>query len=397
MALSFLLLAGAGLFLQTLRNLQRVDLGFRSENLLLLEVDSSALGNRAPSGLELNHQLAERIKQLPGVRAVSYSDRGLFRFEGAFPVQVEESKSAGGSTGDAVGPGYFSTLGVPLLLGREIGPRDSAKAMRVCVINETFAQQFFGGRNPLGKRVAVGGDEQRRTLQVVGVAKDVRVYSLRARIDAKFYEAADQNGGVPFFEIRTTDNAENILTQVRRLVQTFDPDLTIQSAQSVDGLVDAQNAEPRLIAQLCTSFALLAVLLAGIGIYGVLSQSVARRTNEIGIRLALGANQNRVSGMILRETALLITSGMVLGLAVAAALARLLATQLSGPSATAPRWTMEQYEHVDSAVRLFGLDATDPLTLLAAAGFLGVLGMAAAYVPAMRAARGDPVNALRHG
>jgi ABC-type antimicrobial peptide transport system permease subunit len=269
--------------------------------------------------------------------------------------------------------------------------------MRVCVINETFAQQFFGGRNPLGKRVAVGGDEQRRTLQVVGVAKDVRVYSLRARIDAKFYEAADQNGGVPFFEIRTTDNAENILTQVRRLVQTFDPDLTIQSAQSVDGLVDAQNAEPRLIAQLCTSFALLAVLLAGIGIYGVLSQSVARRTNEIGIRLALGANQNRVSGMILRETALLITSGMVLGLAVAAALARLLATQLSGPSATAPRWTMEQYEHVDSAVRLFGLDATDPLTLLAAAGFLGVLGMAAAYVPAMRAARVDPVNALRHG
>ncbi|MGA8594630.1 MAG: ABC transporter permease [Bryobacteraceae bacterium] len=405
-ALSVLIVMGAGLFLRTLWNLQSVALGYPRANLLLINVDSSTAGYKGTRAVNLYHELAARIREIPGVRAVSYSDRGLLSgFDGAFPVTVEgfthQNEDDRGSTGGFVGPGYFSTLEIPMLLGREIGPQDTANSLRVCVINEAFANHFFAGDNPIGKHVTSTlpdeqGNEVRRSMQVVGVARDARVSSVRGAIDPKFYAPADQTVGASWFEIRTAGDPKRMFNAVTRTILAVDGDLHIESARTLNELIDAQNAQPRLIAQLSTIFAMLAVILAAAGIYGVLSYSVARRTNEIGIRMALGADKSSVIRMILKETAFVVATGVIAGLGATALSTQLIATQLYGFNAAGPRWSLARYQHVDSATQLYGVGAMDPLTVGAAIGVLIAVALIAAYFPASRAARVDPVNALRH-
>jgi macrolide transport system ATP-binding/permease protein len=213
-ALSFLLVLGAGLFLQTLRNLQTVSLGYPRENLLLIDLDNSGVGQQP---VNLDHELTTRIHAIPGVRGVTYSDRPLLNgFDGSFPITVEGFTSAReedrGSTGGFVGPGYFSTIGIPILTGRAIGPHDGATSPHVCVINEAFAKHFFSGRNPIGKHVTITSVPT----EIVGIAKDARVNSLRGAIEPKFYAAADQNTGAFSFEIRTIGDTNRLVNLVRR-------------------------------------------------------------------------------------------------------------------------------------------------------------------------------------
>jgi predicted permease len=401
-ALSLLLVLGAGLFLRTLWNLQSVALGYPPDNLLVVTVDSLNAGRPEVRDANFYHDLATRIRAIPSVQGVTYSDRGLFSgSEGAYPVGVEgftpRNADDTGSTGDYVGPDYFSSIGIPMLLGREIDSRDNAKSPRVCVINEAFAKRFFTGRNPIGKHVTTTLSA-RRVMEVIGVATDARVHSLRGKIDPKFYAAADQlePHSMMTFEVRTVNDPNRILTAIRKTILAIDRDLQIRSVQTLEQLIEAQNARQKLIAQLCTTFAILALVLAATGIYGVLSYSVARRTNEIGIRMALGADRSLVTGMILREIGLLIVAGVVAGVSAAAISARLLATQLYGLGAAGPRWSVAQYEHVDDAMQLYGINAMDPVTIAATIGILGAIGLIAAYFPAARAARVDPVSALRH-
>lgn len=395
-ALSFLLIMGAGLFLRTLWNLQSVALGYPRENLLLVHVDTESAGYQAARTVNLDHELAERIRQIPGVRAVTYSDRSLFAFDGAFPITVEGFKSRneaeGGSTATFVGPGYFSSIGIPMLLGREISSRDTSKSAPVCVINEAFAKRFFPGHNPIGKHVTTTFP---RPMEVVGVAANARVRSLRGNIDPKFYAPADQTGGASWFEIRTTVDPNRVSTAVRKTILAVDGDLSIESARTLDQLIETQNAQPGLVAELCAAFGILALVLAATGIYGILSYTVARRTNEIGIRMALGADKRLVARMILEETGAMLAFGMLAGVAAAAVMARLLAAQLYGIASAGPRWSLAQYQHVDSATQLYGLRAMDLPTLGVAVCILCVAGLVAAYVPAARAARVDPMNALR--
>ena len=224
-ALSFLLVLGAGLFLQTLRNLQTVSLAYPRENLLLVDVDSSGAPQQP---VNLDHALTARIREIPGVRSMSYSDRPLLNgFDGAFAITVEgftsRSEEDEGSTGGFVGPGYFSTIGIPILLGREIGPHDGPTSLRVCVINEAFANHFFAGRSPIGRHVTINS----ASVEIVGIAKDARVTSLRGAIEPKFYAAADQNSGAFSFEIRTTGDPNHIVKDVRRGVSGLDEDLSI--------------------------------------------------------------------------------------------------------------------------------------------------------------------------
>jgi predicted permease len=403
--LSFLLVLGAGLFLRTLWNLQAVSLGYPAENLLLVKVDSLGVNGLAVhNDAKLSHELAERIRRIPGVRGVSYSERGLFTgFDGARLVWVEGFTSHGdediGSAFDFVGPGYFSTVGIPLLSGREFSLQDMANAApRVCIINEAFARHFFPGGNPLGKRVTTTiFDDQnpagsRVTFVVIGVAKNARVRSLRSAVDPKMYTPS----GGSSFEIRTATEPLHLVNEVRKAILPVNEDLAIQNSRTLTQLVEEQNAQPRLIAQLCTLFGIIALILAATGIYGVLSYSVARRTNEIGIRMALGAGKPVVTGMILQETAWMIAIGMVGGLATAAALARVTAALLYGTGPAGSRWSLARYQEVESATQLFGLRAMDPLTIAAAIGMLCMVGLMAAYLPAARAARVDPMNALRH-
>ena len=400
-ALSFLLVLGAGLFLRTLWNLQSVDLGYPRENLLLVHVDRPV---HSPANLD--HELTQQIRQIPGVRAVTYSDRSLFAFDGAFPITVDgftpRNEDEGGSTATFVGPGYFSSIGIPMLLGREIGPRDTPKSPPVCVINEAFAKHFFPGRNPIGKHITSAfsddtGNSIRRAMEVVGIAANARVRSLRGSIEPKFYAAADQTGIASWFEIRTTIDPNRVLNAVRNKILAIDGNLSIENARTLDQLIDAQNAQPRLIAELCAVFGILALILAATGIYGILSYTVSRRTNEIGIRMALGADKRRVARMILEETGSMLAVGIIAGAAAAAAMERLIASQLYGFASAAPRWSLAQYQHVESATQLYGLRAMDPPTLGIVVAILCVIGLIAAYIPAARAARVNPVNALRHG
>ena len=299
-ALSFLLVFGAGLFLQSLRNLQTLSLGYPRENLLLIDLNSSGV-RRQP--VNLDHELTARIRAIPGVRGVTYSDRPFLNgFDGSYAIEVEgftqTSEEDQGSTGGFVGPGYFSTIGISILSGREIGPHDGAASPRVCVINEAFAKHFFPGRNPVGKHVTINSVPA----EIVGIAKDVRGNSLRGAIEPKFYAAADQNGGAFSFEIRTIGDPNRLANTVRRSILGADENLSISDMQTLDQKIDMQNTEPKLIADISTSFGAIALILAAVGIYAVLSYNVARRRSEFGIRMALGAERSRIINMILEQT-----------------------------------------------------------------------------------------------
>jgi predicted permease len=392
-ALSFLLVLGAGLFLQTLRNLQTGSLGYPRENLLLIDLDNSGVGQQP---VNLDHELATRIRAIPGVRGVTYSDRPLLNgFDGSFPITVEGFTSAReedrGSTGGFVGPEYFSTIGIPILAGHAMGPHDGASSPPVCVINEAFAKHFFSGRSAIGEHVTINSVPA----EIVGIAKDARVNSLRRAIEPKFYAAADQNSGAFSFEIRTIGDPNRLVNLVRRTLLGTDKNLSISDVQTLDQKIDTENAQPKLIADISAIFGVIALFLAAIGIYAVLSYNVARRINEFGIRMALGAERSRITGMVLKQTGLTIAAGLIAGVMAAGAAAHVLAAQLYGVNATGPRWSLARYEHVDSATQLYGIGAMDLPTIAVTICILAGSALIAAYIPAARAAQVDPASALR--
>jgi predicted permease len=290
-----------------------------------------------------------------------------------FTPQREEDKEA---RYDQVAPGYFAVMGIPLLLGREVGAQDTATSNRICVINEELAKRFFAGRNPIGLHLTRSfGD--RTPLEIVGVVKNSRSRSLQEDIAPRFYLPVDQGAEDKIaesvvFEIRTVGDPKAIVATVRKAILGVNPDSPISFAYSMDEVIADYTTFPRLIAQLCAIFGGLALLLAATGLYGVLSYGVARRTNEIGIRMALGADKSSVVGMILRETGVLVMIGLVAGIATAAGCAHLIASEL------------------------YGLGQMDPATFVVAVGILGAVAFIAGYIPAARAAKVNPVQALRH-
>ncbi len=379
-ALSLVLLIGAGLFLRTLLNLQSVNLGYSRDNLLLIRVDGLSAGYKDQRLTALDQQLLETFRNMPGVRRATFSENGLFSgTESADEVAVEgytpHGKKDRGARWDQIGPDYFSSLGIPLLLGREITARDQPGGLRVCVINEAFAKLFFANRNPVGKHITDQYGDNRWVFEVVGVAKDSHDHTLRGEIPPRFFVAAAQafDGAPPAvnFEIRTAVNPTSMLNALRRAVQHTDPNLSILSTRSLGELVDTRLGQDRLIANLTAIFGGLALALAAIGIYGILAYGVSQRTNEMGIRMAVGAQSQNVVAMILRETLTILAIGLAAGLAVSTAVTRLIAS------------------------RLFGIQATDPLVLASAVVVMSAIGLIAAYGPAWRASRIDPITALR--
>jgi predicted permease len=380
LALSLPLLFGAGLLAQTVYNLQRTDLGFSSERLLLVRVD---LRESVPDPIrrdQLRHELLVQFRQLPGVRAASHSQLGVFSGgNSSASIDVEGYVPSGDrdreSDLDRVGPGYFAALGARIQLGRDIEEQDHGDAPKVCVINEAFARQFFDGRNPIGLRVTwIDDDQARAAYQVVGVADNVRTQHLRGEIPPRFFVPVVQRPPVtnsPTFLIRTTTEPALVMEAVRTTLQRVDPALSIVSASSVQERMAPLTAQDRTSATLAEVFGCVALALAAVGLYGVLSYGVARRTSEIAVRLALGAVPGRVISMLLRETAALVGAGLAVG---------------GGLAYTASRL-------IDS--RLHGVAARDPLTLASATGLLLVVALTAAYLPARRASRLNPVAALR--
>lgn len=379
-ALSLPLLMGSALLVRTLDNLQRVDVGFAKENLLQMRADVMTAGYEEPKRQAVFERLHARVLAAPGVRGASYSPHGMFLgSDSSDSVEVEgftpQQDADRGSRYTHVGPGYFSTLGIPLRLGREINERDHAGAQKVCVINEAFAKRFFAGRNPIGMHVTQLYGPQRNTFEVVGVAADSRSRTLRGEIEHRYYVPVAQPIDVPrgiTFAVRTSGDPVGAINAVRRAILAEDPNLPITVAKPLTQALEERMVQDRLLARLSMAFGFVALLLSAIGLYGIQAFSVARRTSEIGIRKALGAGEAKVVSMILSETSWLLLGGLLAGALVAFGTLR---------------W-------IES--RLFGLSPSDPGAFLLAAGLLAVVAFAAAWLPARRASRVDPLIAIRH-
>lgn len=377
---SVILLIAAGLFVHSLSNLSRVNLGYNRENLLLFRVNAAAGGYKGPAQTRLYEDLLARISTIPGLRAVAVSHNGLFSdTESADPIAVEgytpKPDESIHSRIDMVGPGYFSTMGIPILLGREIGPQDRAASLHPAVVNETFVHRFFPNTNPIGKHVRDVYPGNPAECIVVGVAADAKYNSLREKTPARLYTPLfnpmwELVSAV--FEVRTFANAASVGAALRSAVQETAPSLPPISIRTMDGLVGGTLQTDRFIEQLSSFFGLLAVLLASVGLYGVMSYTVAQRTREIGIRMALGAEPSNVRLQILRESLVLVAIGMVIG--VPAALA-------------GTHWVRSM---------LFGLGLTDPAVIVSAAVLLAIIAGVAGFLPAHRASRVDPLVALRY-
>jgi predicted permease len=382
-ALSVLLLVGAGLFVRTLTNLENVNMGFNQRNLLLFGIDPTEDGYKGQRLADFYRELTQRLESLPGVRSVTMSWNTLIA--GAVSingVSIQGYTPKPGESDDQVqtyvnhvGPKFFETLEIPLLLGRGIGEGDTETAPKVAVVNEKFVRERLGGGNPLGRRFGFGDKKNSGDIEIVGVAADAKYDALRKEAPPTVYAPSLQDLkslGATHFEVRTAGDPMEMASAVRRVARDLDPNLALfQVGSQVDQINVALHQE-RLFARLTTFFGLLAALLACVGVYGIMAFAATQRTREIGIRMALGASRREILQMVLRETFLLVAMGIAMGIVVALGASRLISTLL------------------------YGLQPTDPLTIAAASFLMIAAAGLAGYLPARRASYIDPMVALRY-
>ena len=364
---TLLLLVAAGAFVRSLQNLRTLDIGFNKQNVLMFELDARQTGYRGAQLTSLYDRLLERINGLPGVQSsalsrVTYS-RGIWGDSIVIPGDRERHVIRG----NFITPRYFETLGVPLRAGRAFGPQDSLTAPKTAIVNQTMARRFFPGTSPLGRHFRFAGGDADTT--IVGVVRDFTYNHIREDTPPLvFLPYAQSPGNLPHLAVRTSGSP----AEIRQAIKEVASSLPVITTTRLADLVDRTLATEELVARLATFFGLLAISLASIGIYGVLSYAVAGRTNEMGIRLALGARPRQLRWIVLRDMLGLVGIGTGLGVAAAAAGERLVANLL------------------------FGLKGADPVTLIAASLLLLGIATAAAYWPARRASRIDPLVALRY-
>jgi predicted permease len=379
-ALSLVLLVVAGLFLRSFKNLARVQIGYDNGHLLYFSVSPLSDGYKGPEVAQLFQDMIERLNALPAVRGTTLMDNGLFGGgDSNSDISVDGSKptTAGprDSHWDMVGPDYFSTAGIPILYGREIGPQDSGGGQRVGLVNQTAARYFFGDASPIGKRMVVKTTLSSSDFVVVGVVADSKHGSVREKPKRRFY--------IPFFNPIGEANSANVLVRtsgdpavaastIRSAVKQMAGNLPPLDIQTMNQRISRSLATDRTITELSAVFGPLAMILVCIGLYGVMSYAVTGRTGEIGVRTALGAQRKSVLWLILRESLLLIVIGVAIGLPAIFA---------------AGQWI---------ASLLFGVKPADLATLSLAAAILFGAGIFACYVPARRATRVEPTVALRY-
>ncbi|SPE41229.1 putative Permease [Candidatus Sulfopaludibacter sp. SbA3] len=373
--LSMVLLIGAGLFARSLRNLNVADLGLARENLLLVNVRAAAKTPQARQ--QFWRQLTDRMSGLPGVRNVSLAGDAVFGNGGwnqdvwiERPGQPAENAKV---SDNLVGPGFFATSGIPVLTGREFGAQDRENTALVALVNQTFARRAFGSGNPIGKRFGDRGLGSAGRYEIVGVVGDAKYGNVREQIRPMVFHPILQEPARAscVMHLRTASEPGALVPAIRREIQATDGDALIGEIRTVPQVLRGQLRQDRMFALLAGFFALLALALGGIGIYGILAYRVARRTAEIGIRVALGAQQRDVLWLILRETLILLTAGAAVGVPAALAAARLIRSLL------------------------FGLSPWDPLTVACATIILFAAGALAGFLPARRAASIEPTVALR--
>jgi predicted permease len=379
-AISLVLLVGAGLFLRTLHNLRQVDVGFDPQNLLLFRVNPQMNRYDEARTMELYRNLVDRVSAIGGVRGIAMSSPALLAGSvnsTSIYVQGRVYPVARDSVDNdinrlVISPNFFDLMGIPIVLGRGFTDRDTAGGPKVAVINEAAVKKYFPNQNPIGARfgssVETAGD-----IEIVGILHDAKYNSVREPAPPTMYVPLLQSPrSFGVFEVRTAGNPTAVVGAIRGAIRELDPNLPVTDVSTQIEQVEKRFAQEKVFAQAYTLFGALALLLASVGLFGLMSYNVSRRTNEIGIRMALGAQRQDVLGMVMRESMLLVLIGVVLGLVTALVATRFVTTLL------------------------FGLPGTDPATIALAAVVMATVSALAGYLPARRASRVDPMVALHY-
>lgn len=376
-ALTVVLLSGAGLFLRTLQNLRTQDLGFTREHLLLVWTSPSQTGRSGPALAALLATMQQRVSALPDVRSASISNGGILEGgDGGGPSEQTLVESQPPKPGlvlrfFAVAPAFFTTAGLPLLAGRDFTERDNETSPPVAIINQTMARFFFGSENPIGKRF---GGPQGKQIQIVGVARNAKAGSPR---DARGVWYVPYRQSVRVLQrpwclvVRTAGSPTGAASRIREEIRNIDASLPVLRINTVEEQLADVLAQDRMLAALSGLFGAVAVLIACVGLYGVVSYATTRRTSEIGVRLAMGATRSAIVRMVINESLLLVAAGLALGLPISVAATRIV------------------------SARLFHVSPTDPLTFSAATALLLAVSAMAAFLPAWRSSKVDPMVALR--
>ena len=380
-ALSMLLVVVAGLFVQTLMKLGRAPLGFQSHNLLLFTIEPPGTVYPDTKSTPLLEELEARLAGVPGVQSVSLTQVPLISGNAQNHTFIAEGTQRNPDPSrnpsvlvNQVGHDFFSTFGIPILAGRGFDSGDTATSRKVAVINESTARKFFPNLDPVGRTFETGFHEP-ETIEIVGVCGDAKYYRVREAPEPTYYEPywqTDHGIRQATFAVSTRVGGQALLPSLRVAVASVDRNLPVLDVRTQDEQIAENLQQPRIFANITGGFGLLALLLASIGIYGIMAYSVSRRTSEIGIRMALGAQPRRVLRMVLSEASWLVILGVAAGVAGALALGRLIGAML------------------------YGLKAWDPATIAGAGALLMLVALGASWTPARRAAGVDPMKALRH-
>lgn len=378
-ALSLLLLVGAGLFSHSLYNLMSSNSGMRTDHVLEFTMDPSLAGHSSEQIRRLIREVQNRLLSMPGVQQATGAENALLSRNNSMATTRAEGYLAKEGENlnpniNGVLPGFFATMGIPLISGREFSDRDQFGAPKVAIVNESFVRFFFHHQDPIGRHIGFGDPTTAKMdMEIVGVVKDAKGVDLKETAARYVFIPAleDEHPNEITFYLRTQNDPKGVMDSVRRTVRQIDAGLPIYNVKALATQINETHYTDRLVAFLSAAFGLLATLLASIGLYGVMAYTVARRTREIGIRMALGAQRNTVLWIVMQEVLLLTGVGMAVGLPSAFALGRLVQDQL------------------------FLLRAHDPITLISATVVLAVVSAIAGYLPAYRATRIDPMQALR--
>jgi predicted permease len=383
-ALSTMLVFGASLFVRTLINLDAVDVGFRADNLVLFDLNPPNKQYPAPKDIALHARVEQALRDVPGVEGVTLTDIPLlansvsesdFSVEGA-PKTNEPHGEGSGAMQSTVGQDYLSVMGIPIVAGRNFRAQDVEAPQRFSIVNQALARKYFPKQNPIGRRFTMddSNTKNRSWLEIVGVAADTRYANLQQEtppLHFDLYRQSKDIGGATYV-VRTRLKPDAIVPSLRAVVQDIDRDLPLLGVRTQRQQINGTISQERVFASLTATFGILALALACVGIYGIMAYAVSQRTNEIGIRLALGAERGQVQGMVLKEAGRLAAVGVVVGIAVALGLGQLVKSML------------------------YGLRPSDPASLVGAAVVLLGVALLAGWVPAMRASRVEPMEALRH-
>jgi predicted permease len=377
--LSLLLLVGAGLFARSLNKLMGLYPGLQVQGILTFSIDPTLSSYSSARIYDLNKQLVADLSSLPGVTSVSVAENGILNQNIAMKTTLVEGYQAKEDENynpevNQLTPGFFATLGVPLIAGRDFTLRDDMGAPKVAILSQPCVDHFFKNRNPLGRKIGFAGEKKGLNIDIVGIVKEAKLTQLKQKPTCYVFTPLlqDENVGGSTFFVRMTNIKSNLASSVRATVAGLDPALPIFDVKTLETQTNEIHYIDRMVAFLSAAFGLLATLLAAVGLYGVMSYSVTRRTREIGIRMALGAKAGGVLWNVLREVLMLATIGIAIALPLVFLLSRYLENQL--------------YE----------VKGMDPIAIGLSTLVLAVVSVVAGWIPAYRATRVDPLTALRY-